>query len=126
MNETYVNGDAGKVGGYHAHVYYDADSRETAARLRQRVWRKWPDAVVMGRFRDRPVGPHPACMYQVTFDRETFAEIVPWLMHNRDGLTILVHPEGEDAHDDHAHYPLWLGGRLDLDLAFLAAGNRQA
>ncbi len=127
MHSDYVNGDAGKVTGYHAHVYYEDDAgRETAARLRRRIWSKWGFAVAMGRFRDRAVGPHPVPMYQVAFDRELFAEIVPWLMYNRDGLVVLVHPEGEDAHDDHAHYALWLGGRLDLNLSFLAAGNRQA
>ena len=126
MHVEYVNGDAGKIAGYHAHVYYDAETRETAARLRQAIWRKWEFAVVMGRFRDRPVGPHPRWMFQVAFGKKLFAEIVPWLMYNRDGLVILVHPEAGDAYDDHAHYPLWLGGRLDLRLEFLAAGNRQA
>ena len=112
MNETYVNGDAGKVGGYHAHVYYDADSRETAARLRQRVWRKGPDAVVMGRFRDRPVGPHPACMYQVAFEAGVFPDLVPWLMLNRGGLTVLVHPETGDGLADHRDHAVWMGRML--------------
>ncbi len=126
MHLDYHNGDVGRITGYHAHVYYDAETRETAARLRQEMWRKWEFALTMGRLRDRPVGPHPEWMFQVAFGTELFAEIVPWLMYNRDGLVILIHPESGDAYDDHAHYPLWLGGRYDLRLAFLAAGNRQA
>lgn len=126
MNTEYVNGNSEQITGYHAHVYYDADTRETAARLRQRIWQKWGFAVTMGRFRDRAVGPHPQWMFQAAFEAELFAEIVPWLMYNRDDLVVLVHPEAEDSYDDHAHYPLWLGGRFDLRLDFLAAGNRQA
>ena len=126
MNVDYVNGDSDKITGYHAHIYYDPNTRETAARLRQRIWQKWGFDVTMGRFRDRAVGPHPVMMFQAAFEPELFAEIVPWLMYNRDGLTIMVHPEAEDAYDDHAHYPIWMGGTMDLRLKFLAEGNRQA
>lgn len=126
MQIDFANGDSDKITGYHAHIYYDDQTRDTAARLRQRIWQKWEFTVTMGRFRDRAVGPHPEPMFQVAFDKDLFEEIVPWLMYNRDGLVILVHPEAEDSYDDHAHYPLWLGGRFDLRLEFLSAGNRQA
>lgn len=128
MAARFENGDETRIGGYHAHVYYGGDdgARERAARLRERVWNRWPDGVRMGRFRDRPVGPHPLDMYQIEFGPELFDEIVPWLMFNRDGLNILVHPEAGDAWRDHAWYPLWLGESLDLRLDWLAAGNRSA
>lgn len=118
-------GDETKITGYHAHIYYDEETRETAARLREQIWNRF-EGIQMGRFRDRPVGPHPVPMYQVVFSKELFAEIVPWLMYHRDGLTILVHPEAENAFNDHAHYPLWLGEKLDLRLDWLEAGNRAA
>ena len=41
-------------------------------------------------------------------------------------LTVLVHPEAVDAFNDHAHYPLWLGQKLQLRLDWLARGNRSA
>ncbi|MEK9647069.1 MAG: DOPA 4,5-dioxygenase family protein [Alphaproteobacteria bacterium] len=128
MTNDYENGDETKITYYHAHIYYgDSDElREKAARLRERAWAKWPADVRMGRFRDRAVGPHPLAMYQIEFDKELFQEIVPWLMYNRDGLTILVHPEAEDAFRDHAWYPLWMGERLDLRLDWLKQGNRAA
>jgi DOPA 4,5-dioxygenase len=117
--------DTAAITSYHAHVYYtDADSRRRAATLRERIDAAFD--VRLGRWRDEPVGPHPTPMYQVAFDAGIFADIVPWLMLNRDGLTILVHPNtGEDL-EDHRDRPLWLGQKLDLNLAFLEAGNTAA
>jgi aromatic ring-cleaving dioxygenase len=106
-----------KIQGYHAHVYYDQNSREKAARLREAIERSFE--VVMGRWRDEPVGPHPQSMYQVKFNPGEFARIVPWLMLNRSGLTILVHPETDDAYLDHAENALWLGEKLPLRLGIL-------
>lgn len=118
-------GDETKITGYHAHIYYDEDTRETAARLREQIWNTF-SPVEMGRFRDKAVGPHPEPMFQVAFGKDLFPEIVPWLMYHRDGLIILVHPEAEDAYKDHMFYPLWLGEKLALRGEFLRAGNRQA
>ena len=99
---------------YHAHIYYDESSRAVAARLRDEIERRFE--VVMGRWRDEPVGPHPQSMYQVKFNPGEFVRIVPWLMLNRSGLTILVHPETDNAYLDHAENALWLGQKLDLRL----------
>ena len=106
--------DSDKIKGYHAHVYYDQDSRESAARVREALEGSFQ--VVMGRWRDEPVGPHPQSMYQVKFEPSEFARIVPWLMLNRSGLTILVHPETDNAYLDHAQNALWLGRKLELRL----------
>jgi aromatic ring-cleaving dioxygenase len=114
--------DPSNIHGYHAHVYYDADSRDAAAQLRDQLERNF--AVELGRWRDEPVGPHPQAMYQVKFAPAEFARIVPWLMLNRGGLTILVHPETGDDYTDHAFHALWLGEKLSLRLDVLrrAAG----
>lgn len=98
---------------YHAHIYYDEASRRIAARLREEIERRFE--VVMGRWRDGPVGPHPQSMYQVKFDPPEFAKIVPWLMINRSGLNVLVHPDTGDAYTDHAVNALWLGEKLKLN-----------
>lgn len=117
--------DSTVIAGYHAHVYYTDDGeRARAARLREALDAQFP--VVLGRWRDEPVGPHPRPMYQVAFDAGQFAAIVPWLMLNRDGLTILVHPRTGDDVADHRDYPLWLGAALDLDISFLEAGHTSA
>jgi len=109
--------DPATISCYHAHIYYDDASRDTAARLRESIGRSFK--VEMGRWRDEPVGPHPQAMYQVKFDPGEFARIVPWLMLNRAGLNILVHPETNDAYTDHAVNALWLGEKLKLRLDVL-------
>jgi aromatic ring-cleaving dioxygenase len=109
--------DPAKIHGYHAHIYYDSGSRDTAARLREAIERNFE--VEMGRWRDEPVGPHPQPMYQVKLAPSEFARLVPWLMLNRNGLTVLVHPETDDAYLDHAENSLWLGQKLSLRLDVL-------
>jgi DOPA 4,5-dioxygenase len=58
-------------------------------------------------------------MYQVAFPVAEFPRLVPWLMLNRQGLTVLVHPETGDDYTDHADRALWLGAPLSLRLETL-------
>src|SRR5260370_11085052 len=99
---------------YHAHVYYDpASSRDRAARLRERVAAIFPD-VTLGRWHDAPVGPHTQSMYQLAFPPPLLASFLPWLMLNRDCLSILLHPGTGDAYADHIDHAVWLGSVLPL------------
>jgi DOPA 4,5-dioxygenase len=102
------------ITGYHAHVYYDAATKETAARLRTGLEAAFE--VDLGRWHDKPVGPHPCGSYQVAFGPELFAALVPWLALNRDGLTVFIHPETGDVVPDHRDYAIWLGRQRELDL----------
>jgi aromatic ring-cleaving dioxygenase len=99
---------------YHAHIYYDpATSRGKAERLRERVAAEFPQAK-LGRWHDELVGPHPQSMYQVAFPSAMLGQFVPWLMLNRDGLTVLLHPETGDAYTDHTAHAAWFGAVLPL------------
>lgn len=104
--------DAGKICGYHAHIYYDAGTRPIAERLREAIGNRFN--AELGRWRDEPVGPHPVPMYQAAFSAGEFPRIVPWLMLNRGSLSVLVHPQTDDAYDDHTMHALWLGAPLPL------------
>ena len=108
--------DPAIIRNYHVHVYYDpATTRATAERLRERVATAFPQAV-LGRWHDALVGPHTQSMFQIAFPREMFAAFVPWLMLNRDGLTLLLHPDTGDALTDHTRHAAWFGAVLPLRL----------
>ena len=103
-----------EVHGYHAHVYYDGASRPVAERLRDRLAVEFP--VEIGAFSGEQVGPHPVPQFQVIFRTEAFSSVVPWMMLNREGLDILVHPLTDDMVDDHTVYAMWLGAPIALKL----------
>ncbi len=104
--------DPSIVHDYHAHVYFDAASRPAAAELRQQIEHRF--TVRMGSWHEVPVGPHVQAMYQVAFKVPLFAELVPFLMLNRQGLSILVHPQAGRPREDHLVRALWLGEKLPI------------
>ncbi|MHA1537773.1 MAG: DOPA 4,5-dioxygenase family protein [Alphaproteobacteria bacterium] len=102
---------------YHAHVYYDAGSKQRAAALRARIEERFETR--MGRWHDKPIGPHPIASYQIAFAPDLFGEIVPYLALNRDGLTVFLHPDTGDDIPDHTEHAMWLGEQRQLDLSAL-------
>jgi DOPA 4,5-dioxygenase len=114
--------DITRVKGFHAHVYYDPQTRSIAERLRAAIAERF--SARLGSWHDEPVGPHPAAMYQVAFGREELASLVPWLMLNRDGLNILVHPLTDDSIADHTRFAAWLGAPLPLRIEVLRRSPR--
>lgn len=111
--------DPAIISDYHAHIYYDPEaSRHRAARLRERIAAAFPETKI-GRWHDELVGPHLRSMYQVAFPCTLLAAFLPWLMLNRDSLTVLVHPDTGDAYADHTDHAAWLGGVLPLKLDVL-------
>jgi len=103
------------IADYHAHVYFDAASRDAALALRDRIAAVFAEAEI-GRFHERPVGPHPRWSFQVAFSPAAFDRIVPWLMLHRGGLTVFLHPNTGDPYGDHADRAVWMGELLPLNL----------
>ena len=106
---------AAAIASYHAHVYYDPATRQSAAAIRTALIARF--VVQLGRWRDKLVGPHPQFMFQAAFEPGLFDQIVPWLMLNRRGHSVLVHPNTGDDLADHRDYPLWLGEKLALNFS---------
>ena len=98
---------------FHAHIYFDTASRDVAARIREGLGARFD--VQLGRWHEKPIGPHPKAMYQVAFLPNQFGKVVSWLMLNREGLDILIHPETGDDLGDHTDRSLWLGNKLELN-----------
>jgi len=107
-----------RIEDYHAHVYYDAERKQAAERLRAALEEAYPDAVY-GRWHDKPVGPHPDWSTQIAFPPELFTGIVGFLALNRGDLVVFVHPNTGDELADHRDHAIWMGKVRPLDLSAL-------
>ena len=106
--------------GCHAHIYYGDDSRSPVT---DEVSRSLAAAFPVGPGSNNGiVGPHPIAQRQVIFRTSAFAEVVPWLMFDRQGLRILIHPLSDDEFDDHRANALWPGDPVPLKPETLGHG----
>jgi len=104
---------------YHAHIYFDGpEQRRLAEALRAEIADRF--SVRIGRWHDRLIGPHTRPMYQVAFLPAEFPRFVPWLMVNRRGLAVLIHPNTGRSKSDHLMHALWLGEILEINAASLS------
>jgi DOPA 4,5-dioxygenase len=103
-----------KIDGYHAHIYYDTATRPRAQRLRDTIASTL--GVEVRELSDEPRGPHLVPQFRFTFTTAQFGNVVPWLMLNREGLDVLVHPLTDNSYDDHSRYAVWLGSPVALKL----------
>ncbi len=111
--------DPARILGYHAHIYYEPGAtEELASALREAVGALFP-SVQLGRWHAKPIGPHSQAMFQIAFPVKDFPRLVPWLMLNRQGLDVLLHPDTGDDLPDHRDHAAWLGRSLPLDLSAL-------
>ena len=111
---TYL--DPSSIRSWHAHVYFDADSRDEARDFRDAIAAHLADRIEMGRFHERPVGPHPRWSYQLAFVPAQFSAVVGWLALNHGTLDVFVHPNTDDELRDHRNSAMWLGRSWELDL----------
>ena len=107
------------VASWHAHVYFDAASRDTAFALCERIVATFDGKMDMGRFHERPVGPHPQWSYQIAFDPQHLAEIATWLTLNHGALDVFMHPNTGHSLRDHRDCAVWIGRSHVLNLAAL-------
>jgi DOPA 4,5-dioxygenase len=111
---------ASLIRSWHAHVYFDAASRDAAWALRQAIETELAGVIELGRFHDKPVGPHPMWSYQLAFEPDRFAEVTGWLALNHGALDVFVHPNTGDELRDHRDSALWLGRSHALNLSALS------
>jgi len=103
------------IKGYHAHIYFDKESVEQARVLCEAAAAQLP--VVMGRMHEQCVGPHPMWSCQLGFAPGALQTVIEWLMLNRDGLVVFLHPDTGEHLLDHRDRAIWMGAYLALDLS---------
>ena len=108
------------IASWHAHVYFDAPTRDAAWAMRERVAAELAGRTQIGRFHEKPVGPHPMWSFQIAFAAAEFALVVAWLALNHGALDVFVHPNTDDELRDHRDSALWIGRSHALNLAALA------
>ncbi len=113
--------DPSAITSWHAHVYFDAPSRDAAWALRLAIGAAFNDRIEIGRFHEKPVGPHPMWSYQLAFAPAHLADVVSWLALNHGALDVFLHPNTHDELRDHRDCALWIGRSHSLDLAALTA-----
>ena len=107
---------------FHAHIYFDSSTRETAKRIRDRFAHSGLPglATLPLPAPDDPLrGPHPSPMFELGFGREAFSEVVGWLLLHRGAHPVLVHAVTGNDLVDHDRHALWLGEPQRLDLSRL-------
>ena len=102
---------------WHAHVYFDAATRQDAWTLRETIEVALAGRMVMGRFHEKPVGPHPMWSYQLSVAADDFSHVVGWLALNHGALDVFIHPNTGDELRDHRDCAVWLGKSHVLNLA---------
>jgi len=104
---------------YHAHVYFDEQTREFATTVCEEASRQF--GATMGRVHTTPVGPHPVWSCQLAFSIDAFDALIPWLDAHRGQLTVLVHGLSGDDLKDHTDHAYWLGAPMPLDVSIFGA-----
>jgi len=99
-----------QIKGYHAHVYFDANTINQARTLCELAAQLF--ALKMGRVHERPDW---SC--QLAFGPELIGEVLPWLALNRKGLVVFLHPDTGDDLLDHTEHAIWMGAMRPLDLS---------
>lgn len=105
--------------GFHAHVYFDAESQDQARLLCEAARDRF--GIAMGRMHAKPVGPHPVWSCQLAFPAPLFGTVIPWLALNRKNLTIFIHPLTGDDLADHRDFAVWMGEIQPLKLEIFQA-----
>ena len=102
---------------FHAHIYFDPPELDLAQAVAAEAQERF--GVAVGRFHERPVGPHPRGSCQLSVPAERFGAFASWIVFNRRGLTIFAHAETGHDFTDHTAHVVWFGPSEALDLSVL-------
>ena len=99
---------------FHAHIYFRPEEENKARALAEAARDEF--GVAVGRFHQRPVGPHPRGSCQLTVPIDVFGDLARWLVVSRGGLTIFAHANTGNDVADHTEHVIWFGPSELLNL----------
>lgn len=107
---------------YDVHVYFfdtDASSTASARSLHELIIKEFPELHVH-KFWAQPIGPHPVGNFEINLKTPAqFCKFAPWIQVNRQGFSVLVHPNTGYPLKDHTVNAMWIGRRLVLNTSVL-------
>ncbi len=109
--------DIETISGYHVHVYFhDAESKSKASSLREEMQQRFQIKISHLFEEADKDDPHQRPMFFAQFPAREFADVVPWVMLNQNGLNLFIHPKTGDDLADHRDYSMWLGSVLPINM----------
>ncbi|KAH0542498.1 hypothetical protein FGG08_003094 [Glutinoglossum americanum] len=119
-----------RTAAFDIHIYHTTPAEtEYARKLHTRIRLEFPEIRVYP-FHDRPIGPHPAGMFELNvFTPAQLGALVGFLVIYRQGLKVLLHPNTGEVYGDHMVRAGWWGGEMELNsgvfrMEGLAGGRR--
>lgn len=105
------------------HFYFTKENEKSALEVREKL-RKEFDFLTFYDPHPNGIGPHLCGMWEADFknsknQNEDFGKVLAWLMLNRNGHSVLVHPHTGNSLKDHTDHAIWLGDKLKLKLEVL-------
>lgn len=109
---------------YHAHVYFDTESRATAERVRESLIQDIPQLIYRGQLIPMSIGPHPKPMFELHIPGDYINFAMASIDVLREGLSVLIHPVHDDELRAHTADARWLGARLPINTDILKTVNK--
>ncbi|MBK66849.1 MAG: 4,5-dioxygenase [Rickettsiales bacterium] len=100
----------------HIHIYFKDHQKEEALTLKAKLAQKFP-SLILGRFHEKPVGPHPVGSFLVFPKNEKDERAVKYFLKSKIGnLSAMIHPETGDDFEDHRDENIeWIGPEFDIN-----------
>ncbi|MDQ3701418.1 MAG: DOPA 4,5-dioxygenase family protein [Chloroflexota bacterium] len=101
---------------FHFHLYFSADSRDSALAIRKEIVDTADFRYQLPPVREAPIGPHRWPIWSIWVDGPSFAAAALWMMRHHGRHSVLVHPNIDDGQKDHTDHAMWLGTPQPLNL----------
>lgn len=135
-NETCYNPEPAKIYSWHIHLlYWQTNESHTkgAYEVRDKFLKRFEN-ILNVKCKDlfhqeyscvfepepQPDGPFLTANWAVFIMPEHFAETVSWIVQNRNGYDILIHPNTGCELEDHSWWAMWAGKPWEIDLSVMS------